>query len=209
MSKPIISLSFDDGNLDQFKWARGLYRFNIPGTFYVNPSMLDRPGKLYLWMLRKMHDEWKHVIANHMWKHTSAVSLSLKETLESIKRTDKWLDENGFSEGVGLFAFPYGIIGGRWGEYLDEIGANTRMMRDVSVDGENKKDWDCVLYALGDNVAKMFKVLNAAKDDHIYLFYFHHSQHTFDPYFVDFLERIDELRKSRKIDVKGMAELAR
>jgi len=209
MVKPIISLSFDDGNLDQFKWARGLYRFNIPGTFFVNPSMLDRPGKLYLWMLKKMHDEWGHVIANHMWKHSSAISLSLKRTLKSIERTDEWLAKHGFNDGVGLLALPYGSIGGRWGEYLDEIYAATRMVRDVSDDGENEKDWEYVLSAYGDNVNKMFEILNSMKDDHIYLFYFHHSQHTFDPSFIKFLERIDELRREKRIIIKGMGELVR
>jgi len=209
MSKPIVSLSFDDGNLSQFKWARGLHYFNITGTFYVNPSMLNRSGKLHDWMLRKMHDEWGHVIANHMWEHKSAKSLSLKEAIDSIKRTDDWLIKNGFEDGAGLLALPYGSVGGRWNEYKDEICNVVKLVRDVSNTGINKNDYDCTLSALGDNVGKMFEILNVVKDDFVYLFYFHSSQNTFDPHFVKFLERLNELRTEGKIDITSMADLVR
>ena len=64
-----VAISFDDGLLDQFKWARGLYRYGIQGTFYICPFHVGHTGCLMPDQLKRMHEEWGHTIANHFWLH--------------------------------------------------------------------------------------------------------------------------------------------
>ena len=213
VNKPVICLSFDDCCLSQYKYGRGLKAYDIVGTFFINPSMIGLADHLNIAQLRMMHDEWNHIIANHMWEHVGAPSLSVEETIESIKKTDTWLLDNKFEEGCGLFALPYGSVGGRWNEYMPEIIKNTKLIRDVSnydgvhYNGDNSIDYNNRLYAFGDDTDVMFKILDKIKNDHIYLFYFHNDQKTFDPEFERLLEKLDELRTAGKIEIKSIADL--
>ncbi len=43
-----VAISFDDGILSQFKWARGLFHYGIKGTFYISPFHVGDKGFLNL-----------------------------------------------------------------------------------------------------------------------------------------------------------------
>ena len=201
----LVSLSFDDNCLAQFKWSRGLFYYKIPGTFFVNPATIDTESGLKLWMLKKMHDEWGHTIANHMYDHKGARMLSLPETLESIDKTDKWLVENGFEDGVGLLALPYGSVGGRWNEYLPEMIKHTKAIRDVG-SGVNKIG-SKILNALGDKVNDMLNVLTQYQELELCLFYFHDDFRTSDSSFLTLLERLHDLEVAGHIELKSFSSI--
>lgn len=207
----VLVITFDDGNLCQFKWARGMHSGGMKGTFYVNPSTIGDVGKLKMWQLRKMHDEWGHVIANHMWEHISGMDITPDEAVESVKRTDEWLVKNNFSDGVGLLALPYGFAGGRWADHLEKLKAATEQTRDTGRSGINKFDFPCTYpIAQFDSVAEAFEMLNnleSEKEKHIYTLLFHLSVITYDPYFLRLLNRICELVDEKKVQVVTTREL--
>lgn len=128
-----VAISFDDGLLDQFKWARGLYRYGISGTFYINPCFVGNPWILTLDQLKKMKNEWGHVIANHFWIHEApAMGLSMDIILGNFDAAKKWLDDNGFEDGSRLLALPFGSEGGKWTEeHLHALFERCDQIRDV------------------------------------------------------------------------------
>lgn len=207
----ILNLTFDDGLTDQFKWARGMHYGKLRGTFYVNPSTIGDEGHLTFPQLRKMHDEWNHVIANHMWKHGGGMDMTPDEAVESIQKTDAWLVENDFPEGVGILAFPYGLGGGRWGDHLRKMSDAVRQIRDVGESGINDFELPCeYVIAQYDSVPEAFDMLNnleLEKEAHIYALLFHRNPVTFDPYFLKLLNRICELRDEKKLRIVTMQEL--
>ena len=105
--KTRIAISFDDGLLAQFKWARGLYRHSMIGTFYINPFNINRFGFLTLDQLKKMKNEWNHTIANHLWLHESPATASMDIVLGNLAAAGDWLERNGFEDGSRLLALPY------------------------------------------------------------------------------------------------------
>ncbi len=80
-----FAISFDDGFSDQYKWARFLHSCGIQGTFYINPFYVGYPLQLTLDQLKRMHDEWGHVIANHFWIHNApAANYTMKMIIVNL-----------------------------------------------------------------------------------------------------------------------------
>lgn len=188
-----FAVSFDDGLLDQFKWARGLYRLGIQGTFYVNPFNIGHRMQLDLDQLKRMHDEWGHVIANHFWLHESpkgchsnASPISDQVLLRNMTFGAEWLGLHGFEDGSKLVALPFGAEAGKWSdklikhllEYCDQI-------RDTG-DGINLKK------------SKILKAIETtdmieAPDGALVCYYFHSNRDTDD---LDFLNLFRKLKES-------------
>ncbi len=145
---PKICLTFDDGLIDQYKWAKVLHNNGIKGTFYINPFNIGIRGFLTLAQLKEMQG-WGHLIANHFWIHESPANLSfdfetnLKILLGNLACAKKWLYENGFSNGAELVALTYGSEGGKWTqEYIDEIHKNCKHIRDYNKDTVINRIWN-------------------------------------------------------------------
>ncbi len=190
-----IALSFDDGLLSQFKWARGLYRYEIPATFYVNPFFIGFSNYLSLDQLKQMKD-WGHTIANHLWLHESPATVSMNIILGNYRKAGEWLDKHGFEDGSTLLALTFGSVGGRWPEecintmleYCDQI-------RDVKFTHETAFN----NYGL--------KIINAIEstdlvleEDKLICHYFHGNDKTSDKAFVNFLDDII----TSKIEISSM-----
>lgn len=127
-----IAFTFDDGLLDQFKWARLLHSCGIRGTFYINPFNIGNPGFLTLWQLRMMNDEWGHTIANHFWIHECPRNASMKIMVGNLLCAKEWLKNNDF-DGGELVALPYGSVGGRWTkEHIEELFKHCLQIRDFN-----------------------------------------------------------------------------
>lgn len=188
-----FAISFDDGLLDQFKWARALYRFEIQGTFYVNPFRVGHRMFLDLDQLKRMHDEWGHIIANHFWIHESPKGCHYSQTpitdqvlLRNMTFGAEWLRDHGFEDGSKLVSLPFGSKAGKWGDDLIEhLLDYCDQIRDTG-DGINLKR-SRILNAL--ETTNMIK----ASDDALTCYYFHSNKDTGD---LDFLNLLHELKES-------------
>jgi peptidoglycan/xylan/chitin deacetylase (PgdA/CDA1 family) len=118
-------VSFDDGLLEGLKWARTMAQLGLQGTFYICPGLLGgefiRPGQ---WCLTEAQVEqivgWGHIIANHTWAHEAPASHVHIVVLDSIHRTEAWLEKRGY-DGKRL-ALTFGSEGGRWdGNFVETL----------------------------------------------------------------------------------------
>lgn len=198
-----IFLSFDDGFLDQFKWARALFSYQIKGTFYINPYTLDSSGYLKMWQLKKMHDEWGHIIANHLWSHECPV-LGLTElaVAAEFEATRQWLCDNGFEDGSMHVALPFGSQGGGWTlESIRHLEKLADSVRDAGVQTQEVIDNTSMIWAQeitsidldgSDICARSFHQYPNLKDDD----------------FLAMLEMIDDLREQKKVETISIQEVA-
>lgn len=193
MSSKLVALSFDDGLLDQFKWARGLYRYGVQGTFYICPFHVGYKGYLTLDQLRRMHDEWGHTIANHFWLHEAPIGskqvrvpICDQVLLRNMIFGAGWLDDNGFDDGSALVALPFGSRGGGWSkEIIENLLEFCDQIRDVG-DGINLRKSRFL------NAAETTRVIDAP-DGTLICYYFHGNHNTSDK---DFMGLLDELENS-------------
>lgn len=194
-----ITISFDDGLLTQFKWARGLYRYEIPATFYINPFFIGFGNYLSLDQLKQMKD-WGHVIANHLWLHESPATVSMDVILGNYAMAGEWLDKHGFEDGSTLVALPYGSIGGRWTEeHISTMLEYCDQIRDVRFDHDT---------AFNEYGSKVIKAIESTKlvlaEDKLICHYFHGNHNTSDENFVAFLDDVI----TSKIEISSMAKEA-
>ncbi len=132
-----VSLSFDDGFLSQYNYARILYRLGVPGTFFLITGLSYYDGRR---LIIDRHDlvreivDMGHEIGSHTHTHRDLTKLSTqeveKEFRESINILRNFIDyEPGvaypygaFNEGVVKIASKYFIYGramsnfNRWNE---------------------------------------------------------------------------------------------
>ena len=198
-----IFLSFDDGFLDQFKWARALFYYKIKGTFYINPFNIDIVGYLKMWQLRKMHDEWGHVIANHLWSHECPTIGFTEMALSSeFETTRQWLCDNNFEDGSMHVALPYGSNAGKWTlEYVTQMSKLADSVRDAGKQTQeiiDKTDMIC---------AKETTQIDLDGSE-ICARYFHNYPNLKDVDFLEMLATIDKLREQKKVETVSILEVA-
>ena len=192
-AKTTIGLSFDDGYLAQFKWARGAFRWNVPATFYINPCVINQAGWLQERMLKQMSEEWGHSIANHTWNHESPRACRARgcsptpfgEIVDSAERTRDWLDARGWTEASSWVALPYGQRGGQWTPKALETmrAAGFTVLRDVLFLGEEPESRE-LPSALEDTDTPLV-------EGKCNLYYFHHDFNTWDHEYEMLLNRIE------------------
>ncbi len=184
------AISFDDGLLDQFKWARALYQLGIQGTFYVNPFCVGHRMWLDLDQLKRMHDEWGHTIANHFWLHEAPVGskehwspVSDQVLLRNMIFGQKWLDEHGFEDGSLLTALPFGSKAGEWSDDLvDNLLEFCDQIRDVG-SGINLEKSKRLFSKETTNIID-------APDTALVCYYFHSNAGTKDSDFIDLIYKL-------------------
>lgn len=194
---PKVAISFDDGILSQYKWARALHHYGIEGTFYINPFAIGFKGFLSLPQLERMHDEWGHVIANHFWTHECPKNnVSTEALIASLEYAKKWLVSNGFENGADLVALTFGSEGGRWSPAIcQKIIKHCTQIRDVS-DGYNDVDEKVYLGASEDTELVFV-------EGKLNLVYFHQNTDiTTDDKMMKLFERMT------KCDMTSMREIA-
>lgn len=199
-----VAISFDDGLLDQFKWARALHNCEIKGTFYICPFHVGHQGCLTLDQLKRMHDEWGHTIANHFWLHESpkgsklnAEPVSEQILIRNMIQAENWLTENGFADGGKLVSLPFGSKGGKWTkEIIDNLLQFCDQIRDVG-SGINKPGSKII-------TAQETTEPIGAPDDALVCYYFHGNCNTTDNAFTELLYKLRE----QKVEFTSMLEEA-
>ena len=107
VDKAQVSITFDDASPSVNEIAYPIMRkYNIPGTFYVNPNAVTESQ----WNdFRKMRDEgW--VIGSHTQGHVrlNGTDTTDEEKVLSILRADAILKREGFHIGARFLAYPWG-----------------------------------------------------------------------------------------------------
>lgn len=176
-----VGISFDDTVMDQLRWARGMRRLGILGTFYITPSRLGEPTFLSEEHVARIAS-WGHQIGNHLWDHIYPKSHPWDEVLQAIELARQWLDDRGY-EG-NLLALPNGVNGGGWTpEQLRELEGKGFSLRDVrsAEEGPMERSLPSALEWPGP--------LNFDYDG-LDLRYFHGSYNTNDDEFVELLRSL-------------------
>ena len=198
MSLKKLNLSFDDGLKDQYKWARGLYRFGYKATFFINPSRFGHAGFLKLDWLKKMHDEWGHIIANHLWTHECPAQVDMSILIRNFHYAAAWLVKHGFGDGWDLVSIPFGSLGGGWtDEHINVLLEHCSLIRDVSLDGD-------MMYKGGKRIYAYESTIPLPVGEGIAARYFHGNHNTFDKDFVAFLNYM----KDEDVEVVTLREIA-
>jgi peptidoglycan/xylan/chitin deacetylase (PgdA/CDA1 family) len=140
MSLKPCGVSFDDGLVDQLKWARYMARLGLQGMFYVCPGLLGKHWQKGQVVMGEGHLEeiagLGHLVGNHTWRHECPANTPHLELMASWEKARKWLEKRGY-DGLSL-ALPYGSRGGKWegSETLLAIRAMGIVPADVRFSGE-------------------------------------------------------------------------
>jgi len=190
MMQAKVCLTFDDGLIDQYKWARLLFNNNIKGTFYINPFSVGNPGCLELKHLTEMHDEWNHMIANHLWIHEapiiSGVGLELSNKINrgNFEAARDWLVNNGFQDGSNLLALPYGSSGGQWTpQHIEELRTMALHVRDYGLKVVNESYKDVIWNASESHSLEI-------RDNCLSCYCFHSTKTTEDDILINLIEQM-------------------
>ena len=100
----VISLTFDDGNVDQVPAAASLVSHGMRGTFFVNSGTVGQTGYLTLGQLNDLKAAG-HEIGGHSVNHASLPALPSAEAKRQICLDRNNLLDWGFS--VRSFAYPF------------------------------------------------------------------------------------------------------
>jgi peptidoglycan/xylan/chitin deacetylase (PgdA/CDA1 family) len=103
------SLSFDDGFLSQYEYAKILYRLGIPGTFFLVTGLREYNGRKLIIdrsdFVREIID-MGHEIGSHTHTHRDLTKLNTQEIEEEFEKSVNILRDF-VDYGLGL-AYPYG-----------------------------------------------------------------------------------------------------
>lgn len=109
----VVSLTFDDGNDDQFEAARILDRYGLKGTFFVSSGLIaEEPGaadapptKMTLAQLRALQ-AGGHEIGGHTVTHADLAEMAAEEARRQVCNDRTRLVDLGLA--ATNFAYPYG-----------------------------------------------------------------------------------------------------
>ncbi|WP_434994487.1 polysaccharide deacetylase family protein [Arthrobacter sp. Ld5] len=144
--RTIVSLTFDDGNDDQFEAAQIMNDHDLKGTFYVSSGLLaDEPGSgdpppttMTVDQVRTLQDEG-HEIGGHTATHNNLTKLVPDEAQRQICRDRATLIDLGLR--VTSFAYPFGASTGETQRLAAACGYNSARalgeIRSPAVPGED------------------------------------------------------------------------
>ncbi len=121
--KNFCHLTFDDGYLDNFKYAYPiLKKHNVPCTIYISDSFAERNSQKKDFLCANSYNdfmEWKHIISLsntklvtigcHTSNHYELSKLSKKKIYQEISSSKKKIEKK-INKKIYNFAYPYGGI---------------------------------------------------------------------------------------------------
>lgn len=99
----VVSLTFDDGDADQFGAAKLLERHNMRGTFYIPSGSIGQPGYLTRAQLRRL-DHAGHELGAHTVSHLNLTKVSAAEARRQVCGSRAQLARWGFR--ASSLAYP-------------------------------------------------------------------------------------------------------
>lgn len=188
-----LTISFDDGLVDQLKWARTLSTLRLHATFYVSPALLGTgylARKRWIYLTERHLDtiaSLGHTVGNHLWSHECPkCGCRLEELMTSALRAEEWLVRKYGERGKPL-ALPYGSRGGAWQEpHLEALRSAGFVVRDVRQERNGGKGaWESTELPLEDADSR----------------YFHGNHNTTDNAFAEFAYAVAALRDKGELTV--------
>jgi len=106
LTQPIKAaiITFDDGMLSQYTYAKTILDKYIKATFYIICNSVDKENRMN-WNNIQILEEEGHEIGSHSMNHKRLSKLSEEEMKYEIIQSKRCLQENGFN--VTSFSFPY------------------------------------------------------------------------------------------------------
>lgn len=104
----VLTFTFDDGY--ESVWTDvmpDLAQAGIPATIFVNNALVGTENRLNLTQLTNLHRQG-YEIACHGASHVNLYSAASSTVIQQLSECKNWLIANGFSDGSGSFAYPYG-----------------------------------------------------------------------------------------------------
>lgn len=101
-----VTLSYDDGVIQDIRLISILDRYGLKGTFNLNTDLFDRPGRIPQRDLTKVYAG--HEVAGHTCSHSHLEALEDGQVQEEISRCQDTLSQ-WFGRPIFGLAYPYGV----------------------------------------------------------------------------------------------------
>ena len=105
-----VSLTFDDGTIDQYGIARVLELIGVRGTFFIITGLREFEGKQllaqYPRLILRVHN-MGHEVGSHTRTHPDLTTLSNNEAAKELSDSKEFL-QNVIGQEVRGFAYPWG-----------------------------------------------------------------------------------------------------
>ena len=134
MKKIIVTTSWDDGHVLNFKIAELLRKYKLKGTFYVSKNYspednLDNSGIIAL--------SENNEIGAHTINHPHLSKIPLAEAKWEIDESKKWLEDL-LNVSIGMFCYPFGSYDNKIVELVKQAGfKGARTVGKLSIDKPN------------------------------------------------------------------------
>jgi peptidoglycan/xylan/chitin deacetylase (PgdA/CDA1 family) len=188
-SNTIVSLTFDDGDADNYIVRDVLKKNNLHGTFYVVSGFTGTDGYMTEEQLRRLYEDGNE-IGGHTLSHTKLSEVRGADLKEEICQDRLNLLTYGFE--ITSFAYPYGIHDEESRQAVAECGYNNaRTVADGPdlISPENSFALKAMPYIVQDTAfAKMTRYVSGVEKEGggWAIFVFHHVCDNCDQYAVSY-----------------------
>ncbi len=121
-SNIIVSLTFDDGNADNYLISSVLQEKGLHATFYVSSGLTGKEGFMTVEQLRKLYEDGNE-IGGHTLDHASLLNIEMAKLRDEVCRDRKNLLGMGFD--TVSFAYPFGEYDSKVIQVVKDCGYNT------------------------------------------------------------------------------------
>ena len=107
-----VALTFDDGYMEQFRYAQILHRADIPGTYYLITGLRDYKGRKLMINDKELVKElidMGHEVGSHTHTHSDLTRISINEVEEEFRLSKEIISELIGDDDIGI-AYPYGLF---------------------------------------------------------------------------------------------------
>ena len=118
----VLTLTFDDGDADNYEIRQDLLRNDIHATFYVVSSFIGKPGYMSETQLRTFYDDGNE-IGGHSLDHINLTDLHGEDLNHEICQDRTNLISYGFE--VVSFAYPFGSMTDEAKKTVEDCGYET------------------------------------------------------------------------------------
>jgi len=105
-----VALTFDDGYMEQFRYAQLLYRMGAPGTFYLITGLREYMGRKLMINSKELVRElinMGHEVGSHTHTHRDLTRIGINEVEEEFRLSKVIISELTGNDDIGI-AYPYG-----------------------------------------------------------------------------------------------------
>ncbi len=184
----VVTLTFDDGDADNYDVRSILAENGLHATFYVVSGFTGKPGFMTEEQLRGLYEDG-HEIGGHTLNHTKLSDVKGADLKHEICRDRLDLLAYGFK--VTSFAYPYGYYDILAKQAVEDCGYNSaRIVTDGpdTIPPEDPFELQAMPYIVQDtDFSKMFRYVKSVESEGggWAIFVFHHVCDDCDQYSVD------------------------